>query len=385
MKRNTANQKGFYSILVLLLVAGQGCGDSPANTPTDTQPAAPMSATAEFSVTETMEAETITTGVSETGAQPSSHDGEENVGVSYLEEVIAPCTPVGGSTRDPCAAGAPPLIADLAFASEETKETALPLHTILNYGDLVSSLTTHIVLRGTVLPGSTRCRIYDLVMAEYLPERIRQQFAGWEKINCFADVRVSEYLLGTGPPKLSVILWIDNPPHPDPPWDVQLADTYEGAEGVLFLSTGHSLTVEAWQMAFFWDVQEVDGMVRVIAPDRDEYPPTPENLALLDFTLEDFRTKITEAAATRFAHTGGRIGTDPSLPLLIGDANLLSTYYGAIGAVYDDPSQTPATPPPVPGGDEPEGPPANMGEPDTGDDQPPPVPGDDSQPSDTVP
>ena len=125
-------------------------------------------------------------------------------------------------------------------------------------------------------------------------------------------------------------------------------------------------------------------MVRVIAPDRDEYPPTPENLALLDLTLEDFRTKITEAAATRAAFTGGRIGTDPSLPLLIGDANLLSTYYGAIGAVYDDPSQAPATPPPVPGDDEPEGPPANTGE-SQPDDQPPPVPGDDSQPSDTVP
>ena len=157
-------------------------------------------------------------------------------------------------------------------------------------------------------------------------------------------------------------------------------------EGVLFLSTGNTLTLEAWQMVFFWDVQEVDGVVRVIAPDRDEYPPTPENLALLDFTLEDFRTKLTEAAATRAVLTGGRIGTDPSLPLLIGDANLLSTYYGAIGAVYSDPSQAPATPPPVPGGDEPEHPPANTGQPSTGDDQTPPIPGDDNgQPSDTVP
>ena len=115
----------------------------------------------------------------------------------------------------------------------------------------MASLSTHIVLRGTVLPDTTRCGIYDLVWPDYLPEVQRQQFVGWKKIYCFADIQVNEYLIGVGPPKLSVILWIDNPPHPDPPLDIQLADAYEGAEGVLFLSTGRSLTVEAWQMVFF--------------------------------------------------------------------------------------------------------------------------------------
>ncbi|MDE0120283.1 MAG: hypothetical protein OXS33_00955 [bacterium] len=192
---------------------------------------------------------------------------------------------------------------------------------------------------------------------------------------------MNEYLLGTGPPQLSVITdWH----FPSEPLEEQIIDAYEGVEGILFLSTGFNLQIEAWEMVSFWDVQQVNGVTRVIAPDKHEYPQTPENLALLDFSLADFRTKITQADATRRANTGGRVGTDPNLPLLISDANQLSTYYGAIGAVYDDPTQIPAKPPPVPGAEDPENPPANTGENETPNGTPP-TPGDDDQPPGSEP
>ena len=374
-------------VLLCMVLAGQACAtatDQPTGQKTN-------NTTETTSVIGDSPMSTTQIPSADSEAPPPDPQTVDSKEATYLQETVPPCAPVENSNRDPCTAGAPPNVETGDAISSRPKIHAPPLDTILNYWDLVASLSTHVVLRGTVLPDTTRCGIYEVVTAEYLGESMRRRFEGWTHNFCFIDVRVNEYLLGTGPTDLTVIADLDNPPHPDypphgPTLEQRVREAYEDVEGVLFLSAGHSLALEVWEMVFFWDVQEVDGVVRVIAPDRDQYPPTPENLALLDFTLEDFRTKITEAAATRFAHTGGRIGTDPSLPLLIGDANLLSTYYGAIGAVYNDPSQAPATPPPIPGDDEPEGPPANTGEPDSGDDQTPPVPGDDDeQPPNSVP
>ena len=103
------------------------------------------------------------------------------------------------------------------YVSEERKETAPPLHTTLNYWDLVPRLSTHIVVRGTVLADTTRCAIYEVEEPEYVAEAIRRQFKGWTHNFCFSDVRVNEYLLGVGPPMLSVITDLENPPRPDYP------------------------------------------------------------------------------------------------------------------------------------------------------------------------
>ena len=389
-----SNRRALLAVLSLVCVVGQSCTTAPASTTQDTQqPTATLVTTTTDGPSQERQTSTTTTAAP-TAAATTSAVVKEDANVTYLEGIIPPCTPVAGSIRDPCAVGVPPSITIPGLASEAEKVHSPPLHQVLNYWDLVPSLSTHIVLRGTVLPNTTRCEIYSTNLPTYWEDYAREAFAGWEYLFCFSDVRVNEYLLGTGPPQLSVITDWDRPLGPEyrlgPPLDEQIIDAYEGAEGILFLSTGDNLQLEAWEMAFFWDVQQVGGETRVIAPDKDEYPQTPENLALLDFSLADFRVKITEAAATRNALTGGRVGTDPSLPLLITDANQLPTYYGAIGAVYDDPTQTPDTPPPVPGADEPPGPPANTGEneqpqiPDD-DDGTPPTPGDDNQPPGSVP
>ncbi len=61
---------------------------------------------------------------------------------------------------------------------------------------------------------------------------------------------------------------------------------------------------------------------------------TAGNRSLADIPLAELERQIAEAAVNRTAVTGGRIGTDASLPLLISDANDLRTHYKAIGAVY---------------------------------------------------
>ncbi len=386
--------KTLLVVTSLVWVIAQACGTAPANSP----PTDAVVTTTTHNPSLELRPTTTITAAPTTTATPS-RVAKEEANAAYLEETIPPCTPVAGTNRDPCAAGTPPSIEpdDGVMISEAAKVYAPPLHEVLNYRDRDPARSVHIVLRGTVLPDTTRCQIFLLTLPTYWDDFDRKRFAGWEHLYCFSDVRVNEYLLGTGPPQLSVITNWDRPLGPEyrlgPPLDEQVIDTYEGVEGILFLSTGFNLQLEAWEMVYFWDVQQVGGVTRVIAPDKHEYPQTTENLALLDNTLEDFRTKITQAAATRTANTGGRVGTDPNLPLLITDANKLSTHYGAIGAVYDDPTQTPAKPPPVPGAEDPENPPANTGENETpngtpptpGDDQTPPVPGDDDEPPGSEP
>ncbi len=69
---------------------------------------------------------------------------------------------------------------------------------------------------------------------------------------------------------------------------------------------------------------------------------------LLNFPLEEFVSLIKQAHQNKIARTGGRIGEDPTLPMLVTDANYLQDYYIAGGAVYEGDEAT-RLPPPVPG------------------------------------
>ena len=63
--------------------------------------------------------------------------------------------------------------------------------------------------------------------------------------------------------------------------------------------------------------------------------------------LDDLVREVKQAHQNRLAITGGRIADNPSLPLLVSDANKLQDYYGAVSAVYEGDSAT-ILPPRVP-------------------------------------
>ena len=69
----------------------------------------------------------------------------------------------------------------------------------------------------------------------------------------------------------------------------------------------------------------------------------------MDIPLSELEREVRKAAKERDALTGGRIGVDPSLPMLVTDANKLQDFYKAAGAVYEGDRAT-VLPPPVPGG-----------------------------------
>ena len=223
-------------------------------------------------------------------------------------------------------------------------------------------------------------------------------------IHCFAEVRISEYLVGEGPPELTVSLHREGLKLPtrdgyrdafialhggedeyvDNALDfpaLRTAAAYEGKELVLFLRIPATIAVEAWSTGLLlsvWFVQRTgDDPPRAVSIDIG-LAVTSEQRAQLDIPLAELELQAREAATNRVAVTGGRIGIASNLPMLVTDANEVRTYYGAVGAVYGDPARSPATPPPVPGGDEPQAPLARTGAPETtDDDRTPPTPGDD--------
>ena len=338
----------------------------------------------------------------------------------YLEEAIPPCFPLEGTQEDPCVPGPSvpgpsgvvggavatplfvderPTVAEIMFGQHGPTAKKLP------------SLIKHVVIRGTVLVDTARCNDYYLKLANY---RTNKSNEGLIRIHCFSDVRVNEYLVGTGPPVLTVGLWVGVVTVSDLEGyldreetkefyggeDVWISNlfgdpatwveqTYGGKELVLFLSLPFAITLEAFvvnNLFSLWFVQrDDDGTLWAVSPSK-QYIWEPAERDEADMLLADLEREIVEAATNRDEVTGGRIGTDASLPTLIADANDLRSHYTDIGAVYvtsetiGDVEHPTRLPPPAPGGGEPEQPPVTTGEEDDGSSGSVPVPGGDDQP-----
>ena len=294
----------------------------------------------------------------------------------YLQEEVPPCAPVSGSSRDPCARQSTPSLSPLVSVFYDE----IPAYWDVYYApdEPPSIFTPHVVVRASFLPDTTRCDFY----ARESPAFTNHSGRGIGLLlMCFVDARINDYLIGTGPPELTVAAYS----YPflyregaDTDWIeghcVNVVGAYEGREGVLFLAPSPTTVVEAWRMIEFWDVQRTGDDMTVVAPYKETIEMlvqrgliveelksefTPEKLALLEVPLSDFEITISQGAAARAAETGGRIAVGDSLPMLITDANLLRPYYEGpgVGVVYE--TDAPVLPPPVPGGNEPGGPPAD--------------------------
>ena len=304
-------------------------------------------------------------------------------GLSYLTEEIPPCTPVPGSSVNPCEPGV-----QWPWATETQGlllvVSPLWVHEFLNHST-VAAYTVPIVLRGTYLPGTVRCA-----------SGYRNQFPSYAGHNpdvlgiyCFADVRVNAYLLGSGPSTLTVIVEgnayafggdndedygleqlesrrlaferalveggrfeYDFPLHRGhvPPAKAVASGPPGGIGGrevVLFLAPSDNLYVEAWEVRYTWDVERrEDDTVVAIHPYREWHNFDVDNSAL-EMELPALTQEVTTAHEARVAANGGRIGEDTSLPMLETDANRLRQYFSdpKVGA-YAPGAPTPAQPPP---------------------------------------
>ncbi len=297
---------------------------------------------------------------------------------SYLEEVIPPCVPVG--TGDPCQP-----ITFTPYEEDHSPDSGTHHSSLIVFPpdgsdpDFVQVLNSygtqlmpvHIVIRGVVNPNSTRCGIHPIKPANYAPEEVHiVDWSDTQFYHCFVDVAVREYIVGEGPPLLTVALRRYN-------IDSTIAESYsaqeleeryrnrkskvaasfEGKELVVFLTTPLTLTVESWYIKgffTFWYVQKGDnGEYRAVSANI-VYAQTEEDRQHLDMLLTDLVQEVKAAALKRNELTGGRVTDDPSTPLLVTDANYLSDFYKSAGAVYDDSEYATVLPPPVPGEDDPD-------------------------------
>jgi len=285
--------------------------------------------------------------------------------VSYLDRIIPPCTVQFGN-QDPC--WDKPL-ARVKMLSVNAAPPYLPTaNEIPTFEQLLiregydARYTPHIVVRGVVVPDTTRCAAYLFIPAKYM----RKDINGLYHYYCFVDLAISEYIVGSGPPILTVSMHRENlwgidvnnwesikeaTQHLDDP-RARTANAFEGRELVLFLDLPFTIAVESWNANsnFFivWSVQKNESNeIRAVAADI-RYARTDEQRARLTVPLADLTRKVKEADEKRMIITEGRIGIDKDLPMLVTDANYLQDFYISEGAVYDDSEGATLLPPSIP-------------------------------------
>ena len=308
---------------------------------------------------------------------------------TYLTEEIPPCMPIPGSSVDPCT---PRGEWDLTTGNHGASTNGPPI----SMKNLLSSLTTpmystHIILRGTYLPGTVRCTSGSRY--RYPPYSGPGGLVDALVIYCFADIRVNAYLLGSGPTSLTVIIGSSLyalPGTSDADYGLEQLESrrlaYEsaltkggrfeygpplegylppgggrdplrfehrradrlaatgppggigGREVVLFVRPTYNTFVEAWTVHHTWDVERrEDGTVVAVHPYR----------ASLEMELPALTQAIATVHQARVAANGGRIGEDDNLPMFETDANRLRQYFSdpKVGA-YAPGVPTPTQPPP---------------------------------------
>ena len=290
---------------------------------------------------------------------------------SYLEEIIPPCIPVAGSEQDPCMPSLPPIVETASSAGHLLGWLYfdMPSFTEMLLGEFDDEYyplwAPHIVVRGTVLPKTTRCELYPIRSFDL---RGWGFFEDWDEYHCFANIRISEYIVGEGPPELTVSLHQESMPLGDrrDDWSnikdkiimndlndpqTRTAETYEGRELVMLLQPNTSISIETWMLGWqfsTWFIQRVGDEVRAVASDITD-AITDEQRARLDLPLAELVEGLKQAAEERATITGGRIGVSLSLPMFITDANKLEDYYQVTGTKYYSSGGTTVLPPPVPG------------------------------------
>ncbi len=289
----------------------------------------------------------------------------------YLTQEIPPCTPLAGSSVDPCLDEEPYMTTAGGTGHPDFGDGPRSVRESLGYG---RSFVTHLVLRGTYLTDTVRCTAGNpfrppsyLSYDEY--DFVEQSLS----FNCYVDVQVGAYAIGNGPSVLTVqrffytyrdgelAFYAEEQGQTEQEYIEdfrQLLESDEylggivGKEEFLLIGPAASVSTEVWQVMTTWDVQRrEDGTVIAVHPERDlwrtlrpdEYQ---SHLSKLEMPLPAFTQAVTTAHQARVTEYGGRIGEDQSLPMLITDANKLRDYYAEVGA-YAPGVPTPAPPPPA--------------------------------------
>ena len=270
---------------------------------------------------------------------------------------IPPCTPAARSPADPCEEGTSTLGRVTASGGPSV---GLPSLVILTPEGLHvrhqltqgKTLHGHIVLRGTYLPGTMRCAATHGVQPP--PQEPSHAESSWGEIGtikCYSDVRVNEYIVGSGPSVLTAIAYVFGylnyyeigdyrtlPPDKENETEQEYIerlrlfhlhrlnggeDNVAGREAMLFLGPSFDTSVEAWEVMRQWRLEQGDdGTVVAVHPQRDDwrdFRPTEYEARRpqLEMELPAFEQAVTAAHEARGAANGGRTRPEAGFPMLV--------------------------------------------------------------------
>ena len=284
---------------------------------------------------------------------------------------IPPCQPWGGSSVDPCERRVPwpwpelkyPAIEALSYVPNPPLTLTEEMDDAFNYRDDVP----HIVVRGVVAPGSTRCRLQSgRGITPGDPNEDLRWMADTSNIRCYSEVAVREYLIGSGPERVTVMTGRRNNDgvhrtiYGDVPRDEAyfadisepLVEALEGREWIFWLEVPLDPATETWDSSRYWSVQKLDdGTILAVSKWSGHHSDSDQSTyqSRLEIPLADYSTQVKAAHAHYVTLYGGKVDGSDGAPDLIASADTasLKAYLRAEG-VYDVPGFTASPPPPPP-------------------------------------
>ena len=289
----------------------------------------------------------------------------------YLTEEMPPCTPVEGASVDPCERN----VARVANSGQSLNPGLTGPWTIRDYLD-GKSRGAFFVIRGTYLPGSVRCANHRVMrfptFLEGAPTWTIESGIG--AISCYADVRVNEYVIGSGPARLTVVVqqvhqWNETATSEQTEAVRSGIESafieggsrtvvsvpnggIEGREELMFIGPAVNYGVEAWEVHRSWAVeQRGDGTVIAVHPFREYWLRRDSNRYRVDVekTLEVFKRETQTAHTARLAEFNGRVDEDEDAPILVTNASNLHQHHVNTGNTNHQ-DGGPSQPLPVPCG-----------------------------------
>ena len=221
--------------------------------------------------------------------------------------------------------------------------------------------TPQVILRGTVLPGSTRCSVIGAVLLDASSHHIYP--AGSESIDeiCHFNIAVNEYIVGGGPSALPVVAgwrarvvrdvdgygsaaYFDQVEAP-------IRDAMEGIEFIFDLRRPHNMAYADWEYSVqgLWDVQRKDdGEIVGVSMWGGIFAPISD-ISDFEHPLQELQNMMRAAHRKLAGEFEGRIGNSEDSPMLATDASResLLAQLRELGA-YDVPGITPVPAPPAP-------------------------------------
>ena len=271
------------------------------------------------------------------------------------------CAPVPGSDRDPCEPSQ-----NSVAGSDENRDTYFSGRTPFpftpewlyrtEWGDGGFG-TPQLVIRG-VVPASARCsevRAYNFGGGDHGFTSPESQVA---LELCHIEVDVSEYLVGSGPSRLTVIVGWDASVYRNVEGYGSVAyfaeaaapirDGLEGREYIFELALPPDMAWGDWRMLHSWQLQKAaDGTITAISA-MSVLSADGSDIEDFEFPIDELQQKLKAAHAKVAAEYGGRISDEPDSPMLVTDASResLLAQLRELGA-YDAPGITPAPAPTV--------------------------------------